>query len=816
MNSSSGGHPILIRFGLFVFLPIIVLLLMSAWYIGQSLPKSTGESYVTGLTNSVKVSRDEDGIVYINAETNEDAYFALGYAHAQDRMWQLEFQRRIVQGRLSEVFGTDTVPYDAWMRTLGLDRAAKSSWEVLSPNAKASLTSYAAGINAWLEAKPQLPVEFEVLGITPEKWTEYDSLAWIKVFALNLSGNLSVELANSLSINKMSEEQRSQIYGDYPKGAPVTVSYLKQHSIDSLTALLQNNLNIEKNLKIGGKYVGSNAWVISGEHTANGAPLLANDPHLGLQLPSPWYVASLKGSTLNVTGMTLVGLPVVIFGRNEQVAWGGTNMMADTQDLYVEQLNPSNSSEYKYEGEWIQFETRTELVDVKAEFPESLRYPLEPVKVEVKTSVNGPIITGVNGAIDQPVALKWTALMPKDTSYESFFKANYAKNWDEFKHAFSFHVAPALNIVYADQDNNIAYIGIGKIPKRNHGNGQLPSPGWLESHQWKGFIPFEEMPSSLNPESGYLINANNKVADENYAYFISNDWAHPARAERIEQLIVEKIASGQKVDIDYTKRMHGDEIDISAVRLAKYLSGFKGETESQKDAIERLQNWSGNMAQDSIGATVFYMWVRNLREALFKDTFTSSWGEDEKQAILQSELELIEYGEVLTAIEQSPQDWCKPDGDCRSLILSSLDSATEQISKLVGGNSNDWQWGRLQKTTYEHSVFSRVNLLDIIFNREISNGGAPNTINVASGRFDKSEGFQQIFGASFRQIISMGKVEKRHLYMNSTGQSGNILSDHYDDMIKPFQEVKYFKLEKPSQTNHLLTLLPEINGGGKK
>ncbi len=376
-----------------------------------------------GLAAPVQISRDEHGVPSIVARTDRDAFFAVGYVHAQDRLWQLELQRRLVAGRLSEVFGRGSINQDVWARTLGLQRVAASAWSDLSPGARDSLTAYAEGVNAWLATHHSLPLEFDLLGVTPEPWRATDSLAWNCMFALSLAGNFREEITRSLAAQVLSPEKLSVLYGRptdrtlLQAGArlePAKLARLAAFQAAPLPGLRDR------------ARAGSNAWVVAGSRAEHGQALLANDPHLPLQLPSLWYALRLEGDRLDTAGMSLVGLPVVIFGRSRHVAWGGTNMMADQQDLYLERVDPNDAGRYEVSGRFEPFVTRRETIAVRADFPAWLREPLQPITIEVRSTRHGPVISDQFDLFEQPVALHWSLFERPASSYEAFFRVSYA------------------------------------------------------------------------------------------------------------------------------------------------------------------------------------------------------------------------------------------------------------------------------------------------------------------------------------------------------------------------------------------------------
>ena len=810
------SYPLTARFLSFVWIPLLAVAIVGFHYLRGSLPIADGRSIKARVLQRAQITRDKNGVVMINAETDHDAFFAIGFAHAQDRMWQLELERRIAEGRLSEIFGQTTVPQDAWMRSLGLYDSAELSWSKLSPEARASLTAYAAGINAWLDQNPTLPPEFLALGVRPSHWREVDSLAWSKVFALNLSGNMWNEISNVVASESLRKEQMVDLMGYSQSDLSFTAKATTTATGKTLTDLLAFRKHLESEMKIGGQYVGSNAWVISGKLMEDGHAVLANDPHLGLQIPSSWYVAHLKGDKLDVSGMTLVGLPLVIFGQNGEIAWGGTSMMADVQDLYIEQPNPQDPAQYKRDGAWVDFQKHSETINVKADFPASLRAPVDAVNIQIRKTIDGPVVSDLIGVFDQPVALRWTALDPDDASYESFLRVNYAHDWTTFKDAFQTYVAPAMNMLYVDKLNNIGSIGVGRIPIRAKGEGRLPAPGWTSEYAWNGYIPFKDWPQRFNPEQGYIVSANNKLVDSDYPYFISADWAPPNRARRIEQLLQAKVSRSELISIDYVERMQGDTIDLSVERLLDYLKQVSPNGPEQQKALSYLSAWKGDMALDSQGAAIFFVWTRHLREELFSARLKDYWNKQKQAAEIDRIIANTSYDQILNALTERPLNWCDNASDagskpCASLLSDSLDQTIKELGKLRGSNMESWRWGDIHQTVYEHLPFSRINFLASIFERKIRSGGSPDTINVGNAVYRGSNGYEETFSAGFRQIMQMQGASVHHLYMNSTGQSGNVLSAHYDDMVKPFRDVRYYVLNNDSADRNKsdLTIIPQ-------
>lgn len=800
----SKRYPLITRFSVLVLAAVAGVCWFAHSIFSNSLPSAETVLSGEGLSAPVSIVRDAHGVPHIDAKTDDDAFFAIGYVHAQDRLWQLELQRRTIRGELSEVFGKGAVPQDVWFRTLDVYSAAKSAWPVLSSRAQASLAKYAAGVNAGIAAQRSLPIEFTLLGIEPRPWTEYDSLAWIKVFALDLGANFRLEMTRHVAAQALTSTQMQTFFPDYPQSAPTT---LQQTAVLATNDEQSGDLShlyrfLARDFHFGGAAVGSNAWVVAGRYSENGAALLANDPHLGLQIPSPWYVIHAKGHGLDVSGMSLVGLPLVIFGRNDRISWGGTNMMADTQDLFFEKADPQEAMRYEIDGRWESFGNRVETIRIRPDFPELLHQKYEPIKILIRSTRNGPVISDQFRVFDRPVSLRWTALEPGDTSYEAFYRVQFAADWSAFCDALHYHVAPALNMVYADSNGSIGYIGAGRIPIRKQGFGMLPSPGWNDEFAWTGYIPSVDLPRIYNPDSGFIVTANNRVTGDDYPYFIARDWASPARAERITQLLEERIGGGEALTVEDMKRFQADTVDVEAASLvAELVAGFSPKNPDQTAALQSLRGWHGDMAGDSQPAAIFNVWLRHLRKALFESQLRWYRNEPERASFLDGLQESVSVETIRETLADKNSPWCAREvgqgrQTCAEVLQSSLQAALVEIRKLTGNQAmSSWRWDELQRTVYVHRPFSEVKLLRAIFERKIGNGGTLNAVNVAAGPFVEKEGFSQEFGPSFRQIISMGKDRVTHEYMNSTGQSGNVISQHYADMVEQFHNVRYYPLQ---------------------
>lgn len=784
------------RFIFLIGIPATLFVVAGYFFQINAIPDERTLSLNT-KNGSAKLSRDLNGVVFIEANSDEDAHFALGYAHAQDRLWQLTILRATARGELSEILGKEYVNLDIWFRTLGLHRAAASAWQNLNPSSKTALSAYTRGINQSLQKVQELPLEFQLLGIEPKPWQQADSLSVLKMFAFSLAGNLTQELERYVGAQLLSKKQMLELF-DTPS-EPLAGLISGQSPVDgqnSVLNLLKLQQQVEQVLGIGNQFAGSNAWVVSGKINQNGQVILANDPHLNLQIPSPWYVAQIRGEQLDVTGMTLVGVPAVIFGHNRHIAWGGTNMAADVQDIFIEQVNPNDASQYKTKGRWQEFATSDEYINIKVDFPEQINNQPAPLKIQLRHTDNGPVINDQFNSLNQVATLKWVGFDKEDHSLDAFIEVNYATDWQSFNDAMSKLKAPALNMVYGDNQGNIGYLAAGKIPVRNNLNqGRYPVSATDNKNLWSGYIPFDALPRQYNPPQGYVSSANNKMTDNDYPYTITHDWAQPTRFERINQLIEQK----QNFDVETMRLMQADTLNLSAVALLKHLDSITTNDPEQQNALSLLKNWDGDMSADSAAPALFVSWASQLKHQLLDDELSLSWNKRGSSNVMSTFIDKLSLDKLNSLLSYHPH-WCDKTNtkvleQCPQLVKDALFDAVNEMKKY---QQDDWQqlrWNDLLKAHYRHTPFSENKLMSGLFAREVNSTGATDTLNVANATFNGSKGYLQNFGASFRHVVAFDKDDIQYHYMNSTGQSGNPLSDHFDDMLTPFNRVELYRLQ---------------------
>jgi penicillin G amidase len=775
------------KLGVALGLVAMLLLLAAAFVVVSSLPRRTGTRSVAGLRESVRIETDSHGVPSIHAASVEDAFFGLGWAHARDRLWQMELQRRIGAGRLAEALGSKLVPSDRFLRTIGFRRAAESAIASLSPAARVTVSSYRAGVNAFIARGSGFPVEFRILRISPAPFDDVDCLVWSKLMAWDLGGNASGEIRRARVESLLGPERAAELFAAAP-AEPVILrdaewSMPARHALAPRAKALAPGafarserwkrlgqaFALLDDLGLGGEAVGSNSWVLSGSRTRSGRPILANDPHLGLRTPSIWYLARLEAPGFFVEGATLPGLPGIVIGRNARIAWGLTNLEPDVQDLYVEVPDPSDKTRYLSRGRSLAFDRRTETIHVRGG---------ADVRIEVRTSVHGPVVTDVLAGAERfggPVSLRWTGLDGGDRTGEAFLAIDRASDWETFLAAVALLHCPGQNFVYADVDGHIGYTASGAIPIRPRSDGMKPVPGDGDD-DWTGVIPFEDLPRALDPERGYVVTANNRVVSAKYPYWFSNDWPEPYRARRIE----DRILATPRLSVGDVRAISLDRVSYQARDVVPLLLDTKPSDEPSREALERLRGWSFEFAPESVPATIYAAWYAAL----------STMPEDE---LKESAAAGVRSRFLMNAL-RSDSPWCDdvrtPRREtCAEFKSATLSRAMAGLRKRLGNDSAGWRWERLHRARFPHAAFDGVPLLSKLFSLEAGQGGDASTVNVGAYRRDGS--FRMSDGPSYRQIVDFADLPGSR-YVHTTGQSGNPFEKGYRDFLPMWREGRDF------------------------
>ena len=790
--------------GLAAFVALVLLLgLDFVSSFQRSLPVYDGTVQVTGLNQPVQILRDRHAVPHILATSFEDAAFGLGFVHAQDRLWQMDLSRRFIQGRLAEGLGELALDADILTRTMGLYQAAGQALEHLSPDSRRALEAYSAGVNAYIAThRGRWPIEFVLAGITPEPWTPTDSIAVLKGMAFELSGNAFREAARARLLPVLGLRGLEDFFPPFD-AAPLP-GYLNDAFATTRTGQIRGVPDT----------TASDNWVVSGERSASGKPLLANDPHLGFTIPSFWYLAHLSFGGEDIVGGTLPGIPSIVAGRNRNVAWGMTNTGPDTQDLFLERLNPDNSRQYQTPLGMAEFETRAETIRV--------RFGGER-RIIVRRSQHGPIVSDTNSSFGDAapdgheLALAWTALDPDDTSMDALLALGRAKTGDDIRAAGRLFVTPMQNIVYADAEGTAGHIGLmlpGRVPQRAESNdslGLVPAPGWDGRYDWRDPIPPDAMVSVVDPPSGHISTANNKTAPDDYPYTLTREWESNYRFDRIEQLL----AGSPKHSVESFKAIQTDTVDLYALELKRRLlaaGSFQGRA---ADAAQLLTNWDGAMLRDRPEPLIFSAWARALAERIFGDelgaNFENYWGYRDQFTL-----------RVLDDVDDAGR-WCDDRGttdteDCASRIRLALDDAMVELAAAYGETMSAWRWGNPHRAVHVHRPLGNFPVIGGTFNREAEMDGGAYTLLRADNAMASSRPYAAVHGAGYRAIYDLGAPDES-LYVISVGQSGNVFSPHYDDLLGLWAGAQYITIPTSpaavsSSAAHALRLEPAsaVNG----
>ena len=830
---------------LFPFVVLLVLVLVVVVLLGsitaRGLPQVDGSLQVRGLQSQVSVVRDRAGIAQIYADDSHDLFMAQGYVHAQDRLWQMEVWRHIGAGRLSELFGESTLDTDRFIRTLDWRGAAERDYEAASDDVKAAMQAYADGVTAYIESHAgQLGLAFVVTGLqsgegglggyTPEPWTPIDSMTWQKVQAWNLGGNMDLEIFRMLADARLGDPARTdELFPAYDASRPVitpsglagsggagatitpTVAAGTGTTLASAgptpaqaagwrnVAGLADSIGRLAGLDRGGGLadrhgIGSNNLVVAGSLSATGTALLANDPHLGFDMPSVWYMNGLHCRVVNaacpfdVVGVSFPGAPAVVLGHNARIAWGATNVGPDVQDLFAEKVDPNDSDAYLYKGESKKFETRTETIKVAGS---------DPVTFTVRSSVHGPILNDVDDRLADapPTALSWTTLLEPDPAFESLYRINIASNFDEFRAAFEGWGAPSQNFVYADVDGHIGYQLPGRIPVRDGPRTGDRIRNGMGMEDWTGWIPFDDLPWQLDPPRGLIFSANNAAVDGAYPYFISDDWDRGERAQRILDLLTVAAKDGVT-----TAEISSIQNDTHLLRADGIIPGLlelaKPATDDGRRLKDSIASWNRRCDIDSRGCAAYV----SVELALVRRAF-----DDELGPLARDWVGSDTSGQLLQKLIAEPGhawwDDVKTDGveSGRTVAAAAFDAVGADLRATLGDPSR-WTWGRLHTVTFREATLggSGIGPLEWYFNSAtkaapgaagaIDNNyyqiwrGYPDPYDSESRGVGLADIFEVSNGPSYRFVVDMAHLDGATIVI-TTGQSGNPFDRHYGDLI---------------------------------
>ncbi|MCM5682010.1 penicillin acylase family protein [Schlegelella sp. S2-27] len=798
-----------IRRALAALVLLAVAMVAAVWfYTRQASPQTEGRLAVQGLKAAVTITRDEHGIPTIEGESLADVMWGLGFVHAQDRLWQLEMHKRIGSGRLAEAFGSSALDTDQFLRALGVRRTAMRQWESVGGDTRTTVEAYAAGINAFVrEHMKARPPEFVVLGLEPGTWEPADTVAWTTMMAWDLGGNWNNELLRMGLSLKLPVERINELLPPYPGTQPLpTIDYAALFRGLRLDASLgQPALAAAPESGLDG--IGSNNWVVAGSHTESGKPLLANDPHLRLSVPALWYFARLQAPGFKVAGATMPGLPAVILGQNEHLAWGFTNTAPDVQDLYLEQIHADDPTLYRTPDGWAKFESEEEIIRVKGK---------ADVRVIVRATRHGPVISDAPGAAErltgpraQPthaLAMRWTALETPNTTLEAALGLNRARTVDEFVQAASQHLAPMQNMVVADAQGRIGMVSAGRVPVRKPEHdlkGLVPAPGWDAKYDWAGYLDAMLTPREFDPPRGWIATANQRIHPPEYPHFITSEWTLPYRQQRIEQLL----PAHPKHNVETMASIQADVVSLAARRLLPLLRRAQSDHPLAPAALQQLAAFDGQMTTDRVAPTILWAWLRHVPQVLFADELGADLWPQVANRNFQDAIEGV--------LENDNGWWCDdktsvPVETCQQAIDMAMTRALTELQGAYGPEVSSWNWGRVHLARSEHRPFSRVGPLARLFELRTPTPGDTYTVNATRVALKadplSGERYLNEHGPSLRAVYDLADPS-RSRFMHSTGQSGLPFSGLYRSFVQPWAEVRYVPVW--ARGDRVLTLLPE-------
>ena len=848
-------------------LVLLVCLVSAVVLVRRPFPQVDGTITVPGLTGSVEVVRDAHGIPQLYADSMADLLAAQGYVQAQERFYEMDVRRHITAGRLSEMFGPDTLETDEFVRTLGWRRVAEQELPLLKPETRAALEEYAAGVNAYLDthSTSQIAVEYTVLGLGgldyhPEPWTAVDSLSWLKAMAWDLKGNLEEEIERALMSQTHTPEQVAQLFPPYDfqahqpivgQGAVVdgvfeqdattggtrnperpAYTAAQRDQLRDLQAMLGSLPHLMPGRGTGpADGWGSNSWVVDGAHSATGQPLLANDPHLGVSVPGIWMQMGLHCRTvsdtcpLDVAGFTFSGVPGVVIGHNADIAWGFTNLGPDVTDLFLERVT---ADQWEQDGRLRPLVERTETIKVRGE---------DDVTITVRSTRHGPILSDLfdvygdlagkappdpSGTGPDPmpgttsaISLAWTALTPSTTA-DAILGIDEATDWSSFREAVSSFAVPAQNLVYADRQGHIGYQAPGMIPIRKSGNdGTMPQAGWLSENDWTGeYVPFDGLPNVLDPKEGFITTANQAVIGPSYPYFLTGDWDQGYRSQRIRDLIEAGTADGGTLSVADMAAIQLDTRNPVAPVLVPRLLAIDLPPGYDSAGQRLLRHWDFTQSADSAAAEYFNVLWRELLDLTFHDDMPEDvWptGGDRSMAV------------VANLLDDPTSPWWDnqdtPDVETRDDILAqAMTRARDQVTKLDAVGVDGWAWGHLHRLDLHNSTLgeSGIGPVEWLVNRggwEVGGGSAA----VDATAWNAYDGYAVDAAPSMRMIVSMADLDASR-WVNLTGVSGHPFDEHYTDQTDLWVQGKtlpwaFTRDAVEAAAEHTLMLEPAPSGG---
>src|SRR3954451_13554889 len=730
----------------------------------RPLPQVKGTIEVEALHGPVRVRRDRWGVPHIEAAAREDLYFAQGYVHGQERLWQMDFYRRVASGRVAEIAGKEALAVDRLMRTIGIRRIAEREAARLDPALRAQLDRFCAGVNQAAADARALPFELQVLRQGFEPWTSVDILSLGKLLAFGLSTNWERELLRSDMVRELGPELAARLDPVYPAGNPI----IDQSAFSGEGLPLVEQIDaVRRSIGLAAEASGSNNWAVSGERSATGSPLIAGDPHLPPSMPGIWFEVELRHGERFARGASLPGMPGIYMGQNNDVCWTITNVMADVQDLFVERIE---GDRYLFEDEWRPLETAVEEIVVKGG---------ERVELEVRSTHHGPVVNEALGADEgEPLALAWLTLA-EPTAFAGMFELLDIGSGPDLVAKLEAPPSPASTLIWADRPGSIGYKLIGRLPRRRGGCPDLPKPGWTGEFEWEGTVPYDELPEVVDPPSGYLVTANNRIVGDEYPHHITSDWLDGFRAKRIEELIEET----EQHDLGSFEAIQTDNLSLPGLEAARRLCRLHPQGQRERSAIERLRSWDGHLDPDTVAGTIYQAFLLRLarevaRAAIGDRDLCERWLDRNDNGFTAHSTSPWRWHSHLMALweEADPRLIGRPWED---LVLEALAGALDDLSDRFGPDPEGWRWGSVHEMKFPHPLGDANPLFDRLLNRRLRAGGAQETVSQIA--YDPNDPYNAVWAPSWRMVADPAAPDRSRWQM-FTGQSGHPASTHYDDL----------------------------------
>ncbi len=766
----------------FFLVGVVFSIILFKYMFHVSLPQYSGSKQLPGVDDSVEVFFDEYGTPHVFATNEKDLFYVSGYLVARERLFQLSLSAASGRGELSLFIGDDRLSSDIYLRTFGIPFVAKEVDEKLDDKTRKLLSAYCQGINDWIdESENNWPVEFRILRSKPIKWKTSDVIAFSRLMAYELQQSWKGEIILGALVEELGIKYAKGLFPNDPDDIMIATPYNNMGAF--YNKISKEERKIRSLIGMDGSVMGSNSWVINGNKTESGKPILSNDPHLGTKHPSWWYEMHLKGGGVNISGVCLPGMPIPIIGQNENAAWGFTNIMIDDMDFFIETINPNNLNQYKHDNNWKEITIRKETIKLKSG---------SDTTITVRSTHHGPIITDIHSSLKnskKQISMTWAGHFMSN-ELPTLIKMATIKNWDDFSDAVKTFSVPGQNIIYADINGNIGWRPAVKIPIRKNAKNLLPRPGEDSAYDWSGFVPFNEMPFLLNPKKGFIATANNKIIDDSFPYYISNQWASPSRIKRIEEMLKDRMFT----NVDYMQEMQMDQKSHLALEIVNHL--LKTKSNDNNKWLNRghniLSKWDFIESPNSIGALVYHYILNALIKNIYGDEMNKI---GENYLIDFVNQPMVPVRSLLSLLRAPNSIWFDDvntnNVESKSEILEkSIVDGVRLLEKDFGENDKNWKWSSVHTITQSHAMGSQ-KILNTLFNFNIGpfpSGGSSGSINKAEYKLLKD--FDVAIAPSMRRVVDFNNLNETKFVLPG-GQSGLQNSPHYKDQSELYNLGKY-------------------------